>query len=84
MAQVHIYYRAALAEMTGKTEEQIDAATVRGVLGHIKKAYGARAHQAAKRMLIAVDNDSILLHKGFDTKLADGMAVRFMPICGGG
>jgi len=84
VAQVKIYYRAALAEMTGKTEETIGAATVRDVLAHIKKAYGAGAHQAAKRMLIAVDNDSILLHKGFDTKLADGMSVRFMPICGGG
>ena len=84
MAQVNVHYRAALAEMTGKTEEAIDAATVRGVLLHIKKAYGAGAHQTAKRMLIAVDNDSILLHRGFDTKLADGMSVRFMPICGGG
>lgn len=84
MAQVSVHYRAALAEMAGKTEEMIDAATVRGVLLHIKKAYGAGARQAAKRMLIAVDNDSILLHKGFDTKLSDGMSVRFMPICGGG
>jgi len=84
MAQVTVYYRAALAELTGKTEESICAATVRGVLAQIKKAYGAQAHQAAKRMLIAVNNDSIQLHKGFDTRLADGMEVRFMPICGGG
>jgi len=62
----------------------INAATVRGVLSHIKKTYGGEAQKQAKRMLIAVDNDSILLHKGFDTKLADGVAVRFMPICGGG
>ena len=84
MAQVKLYYRAALAEMTGKTEESIDAAHVRGVLGYIKKSYGAGAYQAARRMLIVVDSDSILLHKGFDTKLADGMSVRFMPICAGG
>ncbi|MDR2686984.1 MAG: MoaD/ThiS family protein [Oscillospiraceae bacterium] len=84
MARVQVHYRAALAELTGKTEETVDAATVRGVLGHIKKAYGAGALRAAKRMLVAVDNDSILLHKGFDTKLADGMSVRFLPICGGG
>jgi len=84
MAQVTVYYRAALAEMTGKQEETISAAAVRDVLVYIKKTYGAGAHQAAKRMLIAVDNDSILLHKGFDTKLAQGMSVRFMPICGGG
>jgi len=84
MAQVTVHYRAALAEMTGKTEETIEAATVRDVLAYIKKIYGAQAHQAAKRMLIAVNNDSIQLHKGFDTKLDHGMAVRFMPICGGG
>ncbi|MCL2299673.1 MAG: MoaD/ThiS family protein [Firmicutes bacterium] len=84
MAQVTVHYRAALAEMTGVSEEAVEAATVRGVLAHIKKTYGAGAHKAAGRMLIAVDNDSIQLHKGFDTRLADGMEVRFMPICGGG
>jgi len=84
MAQVTVYYRAALAEMTGKAEEAIEASTVRDVLVHVKKAYGAQAHQAAKRMLIAVDNDSIQLHEGFGTKLSDGTTVRFMPICGGG
>jgi len=84
MAQINVCYRAALAEMTGKKEETIDAATVRDVLAHIKKTYGAQANQAAKRMLIAVDNDSIQLHGGFGAKLAEGMTVRFMPICGGG
>ena len=84
MAQIKICYRAALAEKTGMAEETIEAATVRDVLAHIKKAHGAGAHQAARRMLIAVNNDSIQLHKGFDTRLAEGMTVRFMPICGGG
>lgn len=84
MAQIQVCYRAALAELTGKKEEAIDAATVRDVLAFIKKTYGAQAHQAAKRMLIAVNNDSIQLHEGFGTKLTEGMAVRFMPICGGG
>jgi len=84
MARVTIHYRAALAEKTGVSEETIEAATVRGVLAHIKKAHGPEAHRMARRMLIAVNNDSIQLHRGFDTKLADGMEVRFMPICGGG
>ena len=84
MAQVKVCYRAALAEMTAKTEETIEARTVRDVLSYIKKTHGTQAHQAARRMLIAVNNDSIQLHKGFDTKLAEGMTVRFMPICGGG
>ena len=84
MAQVKVCYRAALAEKTGKTEETVDAATVRDVLTYIKKTYGSEAHQAARRMLIAVNNDSIQLHDGFGTRLAEGMTVRFMPICGGG
>jgi len=84
MAQIQVCYRAALAEKTGKTEEAIDAATVRDVLAYIKKSYGAEAHKAAGRMLIAVNNDSIQLHEGFSTRLAEGMTVRFMPICGGG
>jgi len=84
MAQVKVYYRAALAELTGKKEETIEAAAVRDVLAFIKKSYGADAHQAAKRMLIAVNNDSIQLHEGFATRLTDGIAVRFLPICGGG
>jgi len=70
--------------VTGLSEENVEASTVRDVLSYIKKTYGAGAQKQAKRMLIAVDNDSILLHKGFDTKLAEGMSVRFMPICGGG
>ena len=81
---INVYYRASLAELTGKTEEAIEAATVKDVLNYIKKAYGAAARKEAKRMLIAVDNDSIQLRQGFDTKLSEGMAVRFLPICGGG
>ena len=84
MAQVTVCYRASLAEKTGLTEERVEASTVRDVLSHIKRSYGSEAHKEAKRMLIAVDNDSILLHQGLDTRLAEGMAVRFMPICGGG
>jgi len=84
MAQINVCYRAALAEKTGKTEETIDAATVRDVLAHIKKTHGPEARQAAGCMLIAVNNDSIQLHEGIRTKLTEGMTVRFMPICGGG
>jgi molybdopterin converting factor small subunit len=82
--QVKVYYRAALAALTGTAEETIPAATVRDVLGHIKKAYGPEAYKEARRMLIAVDSDSIQLHRGFDTKLEEGTEVRFLPICGGG
>ena len=83
MTNVKVHYRA-LANQTGKTEETVAAATVKDVLAYIKKTYGPDVHKEARRMLIAVDGDSIQLHKGFDTKLSEGMEVRFLPICGGG
>jgi len=68
----------------GKREDTISAKTVRDVLRFVKKSYGKEAYKEARRMLIAVDGDSIELHNGFDTKLREGMEVRFLPICGGG
>ncbi len=84
MARVKVCYRAALEDKIGKKEETIEAATVREVLAYLKKTYGKEISSEAKRMLIAVNNDSIQLHKGLDTKLYEGMIVRFLPICGGG
>ena len=83
MTQVKVYYRA-LANQTGKTEETIPAATVKDVLAYVKKTYGPDVYKEAKRMLIAVDGDSIQLLGGFNTRLEEGMEVRFLPICGGG
>ena len=83
MINVKVYYRA-LSQQTGKTEETIPAETVKDVLAYIKKTYGSDTYKEARRMLIAVDGDSIQLHKGFDTRLEEGMEVRFLPICGGG
>ena len=68
----------------GKREDIVAAKTVRDVLRFVKKTYGGEAHKAARRMIIAVDGDSIEMHKGLDTKLREGMEVRFLPICGGG
>ena len=82
--QVTVKYRAHLATLTKIAAEQITAATVNDVLHHIKKNFGSEATKQAKAMLIAVNGESILQHKHFNTKLQNGDEVSFLPICGGG
>ena len=84
MASITVRYRSPLKELTNTAEEQLSAGNIKGVLKHIKSAYGKDAAGKAKTMLIAIDGDSILLRQGFATKLCDGEVVQFLPICGGG
>jgi len=84
MAKITVHYRSPLKELTGTDKESLDATVVKDVLKHIKTKYGADTQKQAKSMLIAIDGDSILLHKGFATQLQPGETVQFLPICGGG
>ncbi len=84
MATVTVRYRGQLAELTGVETENLSVGTPRDVLRHIKSNHGAQAEKLAKAMLIAVDNESILLRKGYATRLRDGETLQFLPICGGG
>jgi len=77
-------YRGELAALCSRRSEELDAANINDVLRHIKKTYGAETYKNAKRMLITVDGESILLLQAFKTKLSDGQRVSFLPICGGG
>lgn len=81
---VTVKYRGRLCVLTGKAAERLTAGSIREVLKHINAAYGAVAYQEAKRMLITVDEESILLHGGLSTALTDGAVVSFFPIAGGG
>ena len=81
---VTIKYRGELAELTGVSDDNLEAASVSDVLKHIKKTYGNDAFKEAKRMVIAVNGKSILLLKNEKTALAKGDTVTFLPICGGG
>ncbi|MBQ9979820.1 MAG: MoaD/ThiS family protein [Oscillospiraceae bacterium] len=81
---ITVKYRGVLAELTGKLQEQIDAATVNDVMKYVKKTYSAAAYKEAKKLLIVINGDSILLHKGFKTPTSDGDTVSFLPVCGGG
>ncbi|GMO48121.1 MAG: hypothetical protein Pg6C_10450 [Treponemataceae bacterium] len=81
---ITITYRGSLSELTGCREEAISARTLRDVLTHIKTAHGNAAVKAAKAMLITVNGKSCLKMAVFDTPLAEGDAVSFLPICAGG
>jgi len=82
--QVSVKYRAHLATLTGIAGEQVEAATVKDVLRHVKLSFGAEAEKSAKTMLIVVNGESILQLSHFKTALQNGDEVSFLPICGGG
>lgn len=81
---VTLHYRGTLKELTGKSEEQLEANTLKAVLSYIRKAYGRAVYQEARRMLITIDGESILLYAGLRTKLEAGATIAFFPIAGGG
>jgi len=81
---ITIKYYATLAAMAGKKTEELEASNVRDVLRHIKTVYGSAAYKEARRMLITVNNESILLKKVFATSLKDGDELAFFPILAGG
>ena len=58
---VKLCYRAALEELTGRREEYIEARAVSKALSHIKRRYSRAAYREARRMLIAVNGESIQL-----------------------
>jgi molybdopterin converting factor small subunit len=84
MANVTIRYRGGIADSIGLREERADASDIRGVLTYIKKTHGRDIAKTAKTMIIAVNGQSILLHKCYKTALKDGDTVMFLPISGGG
>jgi molybdopterin converting factor small subunit len=81
---ITVRYRSQLSVYTGRETEQLEAATVRAVLVHIQKEFGAEAMKRAKAMLIVVNGTSIIRLKNFKTTLAAGDEVSFLPICCGG
>ncbi|MCL2763860.1 MAG: MoaD/ThiS family protein [Treponema sp.] len=82
--KVQIRYRAQLSALVKMENESITAADVKDVLRHIKRQFSAKAYKLAKKMLIVVNGQSILMLKHFNTVLKDGDEVSFLPICGGG
>ena len=81
---VQVSYRGELQTIIGKPGDSIDAVKVKDVLRHIRAAYGPVAWKEAKKMLIVVNTESILLRQVFNTALKNGDTVSFLPICSGG
>ena len=83
--QVKVKYRSRyLADIAGAAWEEMEAATVKDILRNMRVRYGAEAEKSAKAMLIAVNGESILHLRCYQTALHEGDEVSFMPICGGG
>ncbi len=81
---VQLSYRGELRTKIGKPGETIDAAKIKDVLRYIRASYGSDAFKESKKMLIVVNDESIMLRKVFNTTLEDGDIVGFLPICSGG
>ena len=84
MNKITIKYRGQLALLTGTPEEIFEAKNVEGVLKTIRERHGREAEKTARTMLIALNGESILLLKGYKTKLEEGDTISFFPLCAGG
>lgn len=81
---ITVRYRGRIPDLCGAREDNIEAATMRDVMRHIKTHYPKEVTAEAKKMLVTVNGESILLLKVYDTPLRDGDTVSFLPVCGGG
>ncbi|MFB0920864.1 MAG: MoaD/ThiS family protein [Oscillospiraceae bacterium] len=78
----HIKYYGDMRELTGKGEDDLEAATLSGLLDVIGKKYGKAAKKAAKSSLIVADNEKVLAIR--KVKLQSNSEVGFFPMCCGG
>ena len=78
----HIKYYGDMRELTGKGEDDLEAATLSGLLDVIGKKYGKAAKKAAKSSLIVADNEKVLAIR--KVKLQSSSEVGFFPMCCGG
>ena len=84
MNKILIKYRGHLSSLTGMEEEKLEAVDVKSVLKSIRQRHGREAEKTAKAMLIALNGESILLLKRYNTVLKDGDVISFFPLCAGG
>jgi len=78
----HIVYYGDMRTLTGKNEDNIEAASLPALLTAIEKRYGNQAKKAAKSSLIVVDTEKVLAIK--KVKLLSSSEVGFFPMCCGG
>ena len=78
----HIKYYGDMRSLAGKTEDNIDAASLSELLSIIGKQYGKAAKKTAKTSLIVVESEKVLAIRKVTLK-ADS-EVGFFPMCCGG
>lgn len=81
---IKIEYYGLLRQLTGTTEETMDAKRVGEVIKQIKKRHGKEATIEAKMSFILVNGTNAALLKGYRTVLKDGDLVQIMPVTAGG
>ena len=78
----HIKYYGDMRTLSGKTEDNIEAASLSELLSIIGKQYGKAAKKAARTSLIVVENEKVLAIR--KVKLKENSEVGFFPMCCGG
>ena len=78
----HISYYGDMRTLSGKTEDNIEAASLSELLGIIGKTYGKKAQKTAKSSLIVADNEKVLAIR--KVALKNDSEVGFFPMCCGG
>lgn len=81
---ITVIYRGRLAQLTQKKSDTLQAKNVKEVLLFIRRHYGAQTYKEAKRMLITLNQESILLYQGYQTRLQPGDVIAFFPMAAGG
>lgn len=80
MAQIK--YFGDLRTLVGKTEDNIEATSLSGLINIIGKQYGKAAKKAARTSLIVVDSEKVLAIR--KVSLTHETEVGFFPMCCGG
>lgn len=78
----HVMYYGDMRTLAGKTEDNIEAASLSELLSIIGKNYGKPAQKAAKSSLIVADNEKVLAIR--KVSLKNDSEVGFFPMCCGG
>ena len=79
---VQIKYYGDMRQLTGKTEDELEADSLTGLLNVIEKTYGKHAKKAAKSSLIVADGEKVLSIR--KVRLKENSEVGFFPMCCGG
>jgi molybdopterin converting factor small subunit len=79
-----IRYLGQIQRLTLVKCEELEVKSVAELLKTLEARYGRETYKQAKRSYIIVNNESISLLNGIDTKLTQYDTVSIVPVCAGG